>query len=299
MAAAAYPPRVSYATALGHPLIAVVLASASAVVWGTADFLGGLASRRSPALAVVIWSQLFGLAAVLAVVWFVPGEPGGAALLWGAAAGIVGGAGLVLFYRALAGGVMSVIAPTTAASAAALPVVAGLLMGERPSGTAVAGIILGLIGIVLVGQEIEATVEPGRSRRAGMVTALVAGAAFGGFFILMDQAPDESGLWPLMGARLASLAGLGAFALATRAEPAYPRVTRRLVAVAGLLDVTANALFLLAVQRGLLALVAVLASLYPAATVLLARAVLGERLARHQILGVGAVLGAVALIAAA
>jgi drug/metabolite transporter (DMT)-like permease len=275
---------------------AVILATACAVVYGTADFFGGLATRRSRVLAVVALSQLAGLALILALLPALPGLFSGGALAWGLGAGLSGAAGLVLFYRALASGVMSVVAPTTAVTSAALPVMYGLARGERPAPLALAGVVLALGSVLLVSQDRTAA---GGGSKGSVLTALAAGAGFGGFFILLDIAPDGAGLWPLVGARISSISLVVVLALATRRALRPSSGSLSIILAAGVLDMVANVLYLLAKQQGLLSLVVVLVSLYPASTLLLARHVLGERLHAIQVTGVACALGAVALIAVA
>ncbi|MCK2212690.1 DMT family transporter [Actinomadura sp. ATCC 31491] len=277
-------------------MTAVILATACAVVYGTADFFGGLATRRTQVLAVVVLSQLAGLALILALLPLLPGAASAPALLWGLAAGLSGAAGLALFYRALATGVMSVVAPTTAVTSAALPVLFGLATGERPQFWALVGVALALGSVLLVSQDRS---PAARGASGGLATALLAGAGFGGFFILLAMAPAEAGLWPLVGARLSSVTVVAAVALATRRALRPQAGALRVILAAGVLDMAANVLYLLAQREGLLSLVAVLVSLYPASTLLLARQVLGERLNAIQVTGVACALGAVALIAVA
>ncbi|GAA3092267.1 hypothetical protein GCM10010485_33070 [Streptosporangium carneum] len=275
----------------------MTLATLCAVVYGTADFFGGLATRRSRVLAVVVLSQTAGLALVVALLPFLPGAPTAQALAWGMAAGVSGAAGLVLFYRALATGVMSVVAPTTATTSAALPVLFGLATGERPETTALAGVALALVAVVLVSRDSSAATA-GRGR-GSLLASLAGGAGFGGFFVLLAQAPEGAGMWPLFGARLSSIGLIALLALVTRRTLRPGHGALRIIVTAGALDMAANVLFVLAQQRGLLSLVGVLVSLYPASTLLLARYVLKERLNAVQVTGIGFTLAAVALIAAA
>jgi uncharacterized membrane protein len=277
-------------------MTAVILATACALVYGTADFFGGLATRRSRVLSVVSLSQLSGLVFILALMAVLPGLLSTAAVLWGLAAGVAGAAGLVLFYRALATGVMSVVAPTTAVTSATLPVLFGLATGERPQPVALVGVVLALGAVVLVSQDRSG---PKSGSAGAVVAALAAGAGFGGFFILLAVAPDDAGLWPLVGARVSSITVVVLLALATRRTLRPAAGSLRIIVAAGVLDMAANVLYLLAKQEGLLSLVAVLVSLYPASTLLLARQVLGERLHAVQVAGVACALGAVALIAVA
>ncbi|GAA4578291.1 hypothetical protein GCM10023194_00810 [Planotetraspora phitsanulokensis] len=267
------------------------------MIFGTADFFGGLATRRSRVLAVVVFSQIGGLLLIVPLLAFLPGSPSPAALLWGMASGVAGACGIVMFYRGLATGVMSVVAPTTATASMAVPVIFGLITGERPSSLALVGVVLGLFAVTLVSRSPN---DPAHGSRIGSIlNALASGAGFGGFFILLKLAPEDSGVWPLLGARIASIALVALLAVATRRSLRPIPGTLRVTFAAGLLDMAANVLYLLAAQRGLLSLIAVLVSLYPASTLLLARYVLGERLSPVQITGVGFALGAIALIAAA
>jgi drug/metabolite transporter (DMT)-like permease len=280
--------------------MAALLAFSAAVAYGVGDFFGGVAARRQPASAVVLWSHFVGLVMLLALAPLVGGEPTARALTVGAAAGVLGGAGVALFYWGLAIGTMSVVAPIAALLSAAVPVVFGLASGERPEPAALVGIALALGAIVLVSQE-----EPGAhharlsSRRwLPIAVAVAAGVAFGFFFVLIGKAGADVGIWPLVGARIASVtlfvllgaAGVTSSALPLRRE-ALP------VVVCGLLDASANVFLLLALDRGLLSVVAVLTALYPAGTVLLARYVLGERLSRLQRAGLGVAGVAAVLIA--
>ncbi len=274
----------------------VILATACAIVYGTADFFGGLATRRAQVLSVVTLSQLAGLALILGLLPLLPGVYSDPALAWGLAAGLSGAAGLVLFYRALATGVMSVVAPTTAVTSAALPVVFGLAAGERPRAWALVGVSLALGSVLLVSQDKSGG---GRGSLASVLVALAAGAGFGGFFILLSMAPHESGLWPLVGARLSSVSMVALLALLTRRALRPGPGSLHIIVAAGVLDMAANVLYLLAQQDGLLSLVAVLVSLYPASTLLLANRVLGERLRPVQLGGVLCALASVALIAVA
>lgn len=278
--------------------MAVLLALASALVYGAADFCGGLASRRASTVAVVVVSQAAGLVALLLLLPFLPGTPNLPDLAWGAAAGVAGSSGLLLFYRALAGGTMSVVAPVTAVTAASVPVLVGLVRGESIAVPALIGIAAALVSVTLISAE-AGPPSLRALREADLVPAAVSGAAFGVFFVMLHQSSDDSGLWPLVGARGISVSALLLGALALRRPLGLPRPSIGLVVLAGVADMAANALFLVATQQGLLAITGVLASLYPVSTVVLAQAVLRERLARTQLAGLGAALGAVALIALA
>ena len=276
--------------------MAVLLALGSAVVYGTSDFLGGLASRKASVFGVVAFSQLAGLLALLTLLPLLGGPVGLGDLAWGAAGGIVGATGLVIFFRTLARGVMSVIAPVTAVTAAAVPVLVGLAEGNRIGVLAGAGIVLALVAVVLV------SAEGGLSalraaRPASIPPALAAGGGFGAFVVFLDRTGDGAGLTPLVAARLTSVVLVVAIALVGRRPLDVPRASIPLVAASGVGDMSANALFLLATQlHSQLAIVGVLASLYPVSTVILAQFVLRERLVAAQLVGLAAAVGAVVLI---
>ncbi|HLM04408.1 MAG TPA: DMT family transporter [Blastococcus sp.] len=276
--------------------MAVVLALASAVVYGTSDFLGGLASRRASVFGVVALSQLAGLVALIGLLPWLGGPAGVVDLAWGVAAGLAGATGLVIFFRTLARGVMSVVAPITAVTAAAVPVLVGLLGGERIGGWAAAGIVLALVAVVLVSAE-GGLAALRAARPASIPPALAAGAAFGIFFVFLDRTGDDTGLTPLVAARLASVALVVAVALAGRQSLRVGRPALPLVLLSGIGDMSANALFLLATQQqAQLAIVGVLASLYPVSTVVLAQLVLRERLVPAQLAGLASAFAAVVLI---
>jgi drug/metabolite transporter (DMT)-like permease len=280
-------------------MIAVVLALGAAVVWGTGDFFGGLATRRTGPLAVTTLAHAVGLCLVLAALPLFPPEVWSLAdLQWGALAGVFGGVGLVFLYWGLGVGPMSVVAPVTALTAAALPVVAGLGMGERPAPIALLGIAAALTAIALVTWPRGTSVEE-RAVRPGVIgLALTAGVGFGVFFIVLDQTSADAGLWPLVGARLGSLALLGGVVVAGRVSIRPAPGSIGLILWAGVLDMLANVLYLLAVRQGLLAVVSVLAALYPVSTVILAQMHLSERLQRAQLAGLGTAVLAAAFIAA-
>lgn len=293
--------------------MALALALAAALSWGASDFVAGRAERASPGMSVVVGSQLVGMLAAVALLPLVGGETTAGALWAGAAGGIGSGVGVALLYHALAVGRMSVTAPITGAVAASIPVMFGLVTGERPAPLALIGVALALGAIVLLSASPPAcdaerttgappgTVEPDQRRgllaQPGVAAALASGVGFGAFFILLGQTGDEAGLWPIASAKLSSLVLLGSVAVATGRTVSPAPGSRPSVAVVGLLDVAANALFLLATRRGLLSLIALVTSLYPAVTMLLARAVLGERLTRSQVLSVAVAGAGVALIA--
>lgn len=281
--------------------MAVLLGLAASVSWGAADFLGGLASRSVRATLAVALSQAVGLALLLALLPLFAGEPLTAdALRWGALSGVAGGLGLLFLYRGLGRGRMSVVAPVSAVVGATVPVVADLVAGNPVGGVTLAGLLVALAALALVSSG--AVPEDGRPRpglaRSGVLEGLLAGLGFGTFFVLFARSGDASGYWPLLTLRVASVTMLVAIAAAARSL-ARPDVRAATMLVgAGILDVCANLLYLLGTRRGLISVVAVLASLYPAVTVLLARAVLEERLHRTQVVGLAAAGLGIALITA-
>ena len=280
--------------------MAAVLALASALFYGVSDFSGGLAARRVPASAVVLVSNALSLLLAVLAVALLPGSAySGADVAWGLVAGAVGLIGVVLLYRGLAIGPMSVVAPLTAVLSAMVPVVVGIIRGERPEVVALLGVVLAIPAMALISREPRSRRGPRLSRTA-LVSALSAGVSFGGFYVLLAQTGSNSGAWPLVGQRAASVAILLAVSAvaAMRRTAALPRgVALRLAIVAGATDFAANLAYVLATHHGLLALVAVISSLYPATTLLLARGVLSERVARQQGAGLLLAGAAVALIA--
>jgi len=282
--------------------VAYLLAIGSAVLYGAADFTGGLTTRRASTISVVLLSQAAGLIMLALIMPVLPhASPTRADVLWGAAAGLTGGIGVALLYHALATGTMAVVAPTTAVCAVAIPVVVSVLLGERPMPLAVAGIALGMVSIVLVSQQQGGTPgagEPGlpRSRQSGVGTALASGIAIGLFLLSFAQAGPGAGMWPLLVARTVSTTLFAVMAIAGGRSLRMPAQVTALVIFAGVMDMLANALYLLATRQGPLSIVVTLSSLYPASTVLLARIVLGERLRPWQVTGVGCALAAVVLI---
>jgi drug/metabolite transporter (DMT)-like permease len=275
----------------GRAELALLLALASSVVWGVADFAGGSLTRRLPIFAVTVVSQGAGFLALLAAVT-VRGEVGARSFWLGALAGLGGGAGLAAFYRALSLGTMSIVSPL-AGCGAVVPFALALATGERPSAVALGGAVAALAGAVLASLEERRAESPERAR------ALVAAGALGLFVYFLGLGSREGdALSTLLGARVGSLSLLVVLAVSVRAPLAVPRGSLAAVAAVGLADVTANALFALASGRGLLAIVAVLGSLYPVVTVLLAHVLLGERLTRAQQAGVAVALAGVAAVSA-
>ena len=278
--------------------MAILLAGLSALLYGGADFYGGLATRRSPLVSVLALSQLVGLALALAATALLrTALPGLTDLAWGAAAGVCGAAGLAALYTALATTVVAVASPVAAVVGAVIPVVLGVAAGERPGGLAWAGIAAALPAVVLL------TAGPGPDPGAGSprrAAALGAGAGLGFslFFYAHSRTSPDSGLWPLVAARVSTipLVGLAAAVTGRSLRPARGGFTALLAA--GALDMGANIAFLLASRADMLSIAAAVAALYPGPTVLLARIVLRERLTALRIVGLVLALAGLALISA-
>jgi drug/metabolite transporter (DMT)-like permease len=277
-------------------MAAIALGFASAVAWGFADFLGGLKSRTLQLLTVLFLSQAAGLVAV--AVWAAArGEgPPAEVIPWAVSNGIAGSVGLAAFYRGLAVGAMGVVAPISA-SAAAIPVAVGVIGGERPAALQIAGIAVAIAGVAAASYEPPAE-ERGARTATGVGYALVAAVGFGIFFVGLDEGSNHDLVWTLVIGRSLSTGMLAVAALAAR--PSFEMSGRDLNAVlaVGVLDMGANALFAAGSTLGLVSVVAVLGSLYPVTTLVLARFLLGERLHRIQRAGALAALAGVALISA-
>jgi drug/metabolite transporter (DMT)-like permease len=274
--------------------VAILLSLCSAASYGLSDFVGGLLTRRASVFAVAATSQATAAVLAAGLVAADAGAPGGAALLWGALAGVGSGAGNVFIYRGLASGRMAVVAPLSAIAAAGLPVLAGLASGERPGPLPVAGVLAALPAIWLVSGGGAGLRGAGRR---DVVNGLAAGLGFGVQFSALGQVPSEAGLLPLALSQWVSVGSIVAGATALSA-PWWPRDrASRLGAIAGLLAGIATVTFQLAAQRGLLTIAGVLTSLYPAVTVLLAATLLRERIGHAQGVGLALAVGAVTLIA--
>ena len=280
--------------------VTAVLALFSSALWGTADFVGGTLTRRAHAFAVVGSSQAFALAVILPLAWWVGafGDPRGY-LPWAVAGGLVGMGALVAFYGALSIGTMGVVAPV-AACGVVVPVAIGLAQGERPSPLAYLGIVLAIVGVVLAsGPEIRG-VEEGTGKGGWRALGLAATAAVGFGLVLwmVAQGAKSSVPMTLLTQRASSVSAALLVLLVVRRMGGLRRGDAPALAVVGVFDVSANGCYALATQSGLLAVVAVLGSLYPVATIVLARFIHGERLVRVQQYGVAAALVGVALIGA-
>jgi drug/metabolite transporter (DMT)-like permease len=300
--------------------LGVPLGLGSGLAWGTADFFGGIQSRRLPALTVAFWSQAAGALGLVIALALEGARPPVAGIAWGLAAGAGSGIALVLFYRSLAEGTMSVVAPISACGAV-VPVAAATLTGDHPGALAGLGVLTAIAGVVLVSRTHTGDKRPGRpgsgparpassspaggSGRSRRVLLMALGSAlgFGLFYVFVDAGTTGSRgepLWVIAGARASSLVMLSMIALIGRgAALRWPGRRLGPVALVGLADTGANLLFAYAATTGNLAVVGVLGSLYPVATVILARWLLGERLSGGQNAGVALALTGVGLLAAA
>jgi drug/metabolite transporter (DMT)-like permease len=272
--------------------LAALLALSAATCWGSGDFIGGLATRRFGAFRSVLVVFSVGMVA-LVIVALARAEPlpPPADLVWGALAGLLGLMGIGFLYRGFAIGQMGIVAPVSAVLATAIPVIFNVLTEGLPGDLQLVGFGVALVGIWLLARP-----ESSGGRPAGLGMAVMAGLGFGGFFIALDQIGESAVFWPLVAGRIAACTALVVLALATHQSVQLRQSPLHLFVLAGVLDVAGNLFFLLAVQSGRLDVTAVLGSLYPAVTAILARLVIKEHLTRQQIIGVGAALGAIVLI---
>ena len=277
----------------------VLLALASALSWGSADFLGGVQSRKLSSVAVALWSQLAGGLVLLAFLLLARPELSTEGFAWGVAAGVGTGGALILFYRGLSGGAMAIVAPVSA-SAAAVPVVAALLGGDTPSGLQFAGFALCLAGAITVS-------VPDRSGRTlsgrplnAVGLGLAAALGFGLFYVFVDRGSEAGGslLWVIGGARVGSMATILSVAALSRSSLRITRSSLPPLVLTGILDTGANVLFAIAATKGDLGVVAVLGSLYPVTTVALATLVSREPLTPLRGLGGVIALAGVAVLSA-
>ncbi len=272
----------------------IVLGLAAALLYGSADFAGGLLSRRLPSLSVAV----IGAIASVVIAWIAVGAMGTAptagSVAWGSVAGVGGAVGTIALYRGLARGQMSVVGPVSAVGSAVLPVVVGIGLGERPSLVAAAGLVVALpaIGLVSAGGT-----GPAGALRTSVIDGLYAGMSFGVLFVGLGRAGDQAGLWPVAVEQTVSLVILAILALRSRALAGARVRDLGLPVVIGVASMGATLLYFAASQSGLLAIVAVVTSLYPGVTVALARVVLNERFSAAQRTGLG--MCAVAIVAIA
>ena len=284
--------------------VILLVSLATAGLFGTGDFCGGLAAKRVGSTRVVAFSHVVGLLGALLVALAVGSEPSAEALLVGALAGVFGGIGVGLLYRRLALGPMHVVAPLTAMTSALVPATWGALRGESLGPQLWLGVVIGLIAIILASTSAKTPAVPNDIGGApvdakAVIESLLAGSGFGLFFILLSTTAVEAGPWPIVGARMTTsilLVG-GLLLLDGRSLSAGGQYALGLIVATGVLDVAANIGFLWAANRGQLVIVAVVTSLYPLATVGLARVFMAERMSRLQGIGLASALGSTVLIA--
>jgi drug/metabolite transporter (DMT)-like permease len=279
--------------------VAVVLSLLAALCYGLSDFVGGVVSRRVSPWAIAFTSQLGGGLAVVVISLVLGGSPRASDAGWAVLAGVGNGVGTAYLYRGLGAGRMGVVAPISGVGAALVPLVVGLVTGERPGPLAWAGIVAALPAIWLVAREPAADpAQRVRGSAAGVVDGVLAGLGFGVLFAALGQIPESSGFLPLALNQAVGMAVVAALA-AVLGQAFLPRRPLEYVGlVSGTLGASASVLFLAATQTGLLTVAAVITSLYPAFTVLLAAALLRERVHRDQGAGLLLCAVAVALIAA-
>jgi drug/metabolite transporter (DMT)-like permease len=275
--------------------VAIFLAALCAATYGVADYCGGRASRSVASTIVALLGQATSLVLVVVGVALI-GTPLASAhdLWWGAAGGAAGGLALIAFYRALSRGAMTVVAPTTAVVSAVLPVLVGLGLGERPSATALIGIVAACLAVALVSGAIGTRHQ--ETRFSTVVLAAAAGIGFGFIFVAFARTADDSGMWPLVAARAASLPVIAMIVGATRPGRGALRTVIWLVLASGILDMAANLFYLEASHRGLLSIVAVVSSMYPVSTVVLAFGLDHERVSKTQAAGLACAVTALALV---
>ena len=276
--------------------MAILLALLTACVYGTADYLGGRATKNVPAMVVTFVGQLFGLV-VLLVIALASGipAPGLHDWLWGGAAGLVGSTGLLAFYRAMSSGHMTVAAPIAAVANALIPLCVGLFQGERPGALALVGIPLALVSIALISD----VLGPGHHRAPArtVVLAAVGGSMFGLILVFLHETTTSSGVWPVLVMRFVSTPWMAMLLIGSRQRVSTARGRWGVVIGSGVLDSLANWFYVLAVREGLLSVVSVIVTLYPASTMMLAVGVDKERVHRSQVAGMALAGTALALIA--
>jgi len=277
-------------------LLSIIYGLASALTWGAADYCGGLASRKARPYQAVLFGEAVGLAVLLGGAFLSSEAPiGWRAWLICAVAGSMGVLGLLLFFQSMAEGKMSIAAPVSALTAAILPVIVGSSLEGFPGMSTMAGFALALAAIWFISQP-DGGSKSLRLRLADLKLPILAGIGFGIYYILLHSGSQDGFFWPMVSSRLAGVVTMVIYTLATRqsflpSAPVWP-----LIILNGILDVTGNGFYILAGQAGRMDVAAVLASLYPASTVLLAGLFLHERLNRLQILGILAALVAVVLM---
>ena len=270
------------------------LALAAAVLAGTGDFFGGKATKKTNVVSVMAISHFLGLIIILILAPLMADEFTSKDFFLGVLASSFGLCGLTLLYRGLAKGPMAIVAPITAVACATLPVIWGLLSGEKLSELQIVGVFVGLLAIFLVSW------TPGERKAIKgslVLEALVAGLSFGAFFIVIDGTSETTAPWPVVGSRVFSVLVIFLFVIIGRKNIKPEKNSTPFIVGAGFFDTLANVVLLAALNKGLLSLVSVLASFYPAVTVLLARFFLKEMMLKNQVIGLALGLTSIALLA--
>ncbi len=274
--------------------MAIALALLSALAYGVSDFMGGIFAKRTSAWQVAVVGQTSSGVLSLAAAVIIAGSPTGTDLLHGALAGLGGGFGVAFLYRGLSTARMGVVAPISAIGTALIPVMVGLATGDRPSAMALVGVVFAFPAIALISR----VVDDNPAHHGGVIDGVLAGVGFGLLFTFLGQVGDDAGLYPLALSQLTSV--LGVVLTATVLGHAWIPRGRKVwgAVVMGPLGATAQGAFLYATHHGLLSIVSVISSLYPASTVLLASVLLREKILRWQAVGLVFAALAVALVAA-
>lgn len=279
---------------LGTELLAVFYGLGSAFTWGAGDFSGGFASKRGNVLSVIVISQLVGLGFLLLLSLIIPeNTPSFHSLAWGAAGGVFGATGLVALYTALASGRMSIVAPLSAVMTALVPIGFSFFLEGLPRSIQLVGMVIALASVWIL----SARKNGSALVKKELVLSLAAGVGFGLFFVCIDQASETAIIRPLIAARVASVSLFGCIVLKRGSISNVQKIQIPYIVLAGVLDASGNALFAMAASLGRLDISSVLASLYPASTVLLAGLFLKERLQFQQWIGVVTAVLALILIA--
>lgn len=273
----------------------IVLALCAASVYGVADYCGGRASRSVSPVVVTFVGQCAGflLLLVIALVASSPLPPL-SDWFWGGVAGMVGAIGLLSFYKAMGSGYMTVVAPVSAVTATAIPVIVGLSTGERPGVLALIGIPIAVVAIALVSDVLGP--DHRKAPRVVLLQAIIAGSGFGTIFVILGHTTSNSGLWPVVAMRLTSIPLMFLVLRSQKQKISSARVHLRVVLASGILDSAANGMYLLAVREGLMSVVATINSFYPASTLLLATRLDGEKIHRSQAIGLACAAVSLVLI---
>lgn len=262
----------------------VLFASLSALTYGAADFYGGMASRKNSAITVVLWSQGIGfLISLIAAPLLGSSSVSVGDILWGISAGLAGAAGVGVLYRGLAFGLAAVVSPVAALTGSIIPVIFAVFAGERPELMTWIGVSLILPAIFFLSSE---KGEKKKHVLKSLKLGFLAGCGFGGFFILIAQTGADSGMWPLLAARAATVPIFLAITLLSKLPVAPCKNSMGYAVIAGALDMGANIFYLLATRTGLMVTAVIISSLYPAPTVFLQYIVRGEKINFLRVFGI-------------